>query len=441
MRRGVVTEALCSCAQRLEPEFEPQRVDSLELLLAGTGATAGRWVGRHRSVTCLDLSCRQAAFFVMTPTRHIVFVPGLFGFARLAGYEYFEHLEREFAAQSGPGTRCAFVAVPSPPTASIVTRARVLAETVAKACGHDEAPIHIVAHSTGGLDARLLLSPSLTLPWPSDLPDWRSRVTTLITLNTPHAGTPLAQFFSTVSGTHMLQAISLLTVTTLHFGRVPLTALAALVGAIERIDDVLGFHSRLLDRSTELVLRFLGDEQRVEVRAWLERMAEDRGGVYQLAPEAIALFNAAVGDSPGVRYGCVATAAPPPSPLRTLLRVRSPYSALSSGLYTTLHVIAGRSQQPFSCPLPTRDVAAQIGKATGLELGLETSDGIVPTLSMLHGRLLWSGAADHLDVLGHFNGGKHSAHTDWLTSGAGFTSADFHRLVRSMAAFMDGDAT
>jgi len=75
---------------------------------------------------------------------------------------------------------------------------------------------------------------------------------------------------------------------------------------------------------------------------------------------------------------------------------------------------------------------------TGIEheLGDGTSDGIVPTLSMLWGELLWAGEADHLDVLGHFHDEREkSEHTDWITSGSRFTSQRFGALLDAIVDY------
>jgi hypothetical protein len=61
------------------------------------------------------------------------------------------------------------------------------------------------------------------------------------------------------------------------------------------------------------------------------------------------------------------------------------------------------------------------------------SDGFVPTLSQLHGRLLHVARADHLDVVGHYTlaGGSTG---DWLPSGAGFTRKSFDAVWDAVAA-------
>jgi len=58
---------------------------------------------------------------------------------------------------------------------------------------------------------------------------------------------------------------------------------------------------------------------------------------------------------------------------------------------------------------------------------------------MLWGELLWSGEADHLDILGHFHDDqKPAVHTDWMMSGAHFTRARFNQAIDAIARFMLG---
>jgi triacylglycerol lipase len=61
------------------------------------------------------------------------------------------------------------------------------------------------------------------------------------------------------------------------------------------------------------------------------------------------------------------------------------------------------------------------------------NDGVVPLRSQLWGRPLWIGAADHLDVIGHFRG---RGHTDWLTSGADFDEPRFGNVMDRIVAGM-----
>lgn len=374
----------------------------------------------------------------MARAHRVYLIPGMFGFARLAGYDYFAHVERALRERfEAAGVPAEVRIVPTPPTASIRRRARVAADAIHRDVGGDDGPIHLVGHSTGGLDARLLVSPSAALELRDEKLAWRSRVRTVVSMSTPHHGTPLAGFFATVSGTHLLYALSLLTVTTLSVGGLPLTAVSTLVAGLGRLDKAFGFNIQLLDRTTEMLLRFIGEQGREEVRLWLEGIRQDQGGIVQITPESMDMFTASVDDATDVRYGCLAAASPPPAPVRFLTSVRSPYAALSATIYSTLYTITARP--PSHYPYPEPDPATRATLEAGLEREAtdKLNDGIVPTLSMLWGELLWAGRGDHLDVVGHFRDSERpSLHTDWLTCGASFDRARFAQAMDAVAEFL-----
>jgi triacylglycerol lipase len=110
----------------------------------------------------------------------IVLAHGLFGFVRI-GFgpitvaEYFRGIP-EFLRATGNRVMVARVH----PTAGIARRARKLAERIETAFGDE--PVHLIGHSMGGLDARVLVSD----------PSWARRVITLTTIGTPHLGSALA---------------------------------------------------------------------------------------------------------------------------------------------------------------------------------------------------------------------------------------------------------
>ncbi|MBW2377073.1 MAG: hypothetical protein JRF55_13995 [Deltaproteobacteria bacterium] len=366
------------------------------------------------------------------PRHHIVLVPGLFGFARLGGFDYFTHVEEALASRFlERGADCEFVSVSSPPTGSIVHRTQVLMDAIQQACSEDAGAIHLVGHSTGGLDIRLLASPTA---WP-DAPDWFDRVRTVTSIATPHYGTPLAYFFTTMAGTRLLEALSLLTYMTLQAGGPPLTALTPLIAAVGRLDQALGIENKFLEKTIELLLSFLGEEGQSEVREWFDGIRSDQGAIIQLTPESMDIFNAGVENNPNLRYGCVATRMPPPGPVRLLKNLRSPVNALSAAVFSTLYVGAGRTSKVYPPPGPTPEVRKYLELKLGRELDNSLNDGLVPTTSMIWGDVLWAGTADHLDVLGHFHGDRDSKHTDWLVSGAGFREDDFDEVMDAVAEF------
>jgi triacylglycerol lipase len=104
----------------------------------------------------------------------VVLVHGLFGFDRIAKLQYFRGVAEHLASLG-----CHAHAVKLPAAAAVPERARALVDAIA-ALPH--ARVDVIAHSLGGLDARFALA-RLGLA---------SKVRSLVTVGTPHRGTPLA---------------------------------------------------------------------------------------------------------------------------------------------------------------------------------------------------------------------------------------------------------
>lgn len=146
----------------------------------------------NRNYAKTDGSCRQTSLdailsapgFMRFPRLRnpIVLVHGLMGFDairigrfRLRGY--FAGIEESVRA-AGNQVYCARLS----PTAGIAHRAEQLRSFVnAKSPSQ---PVHVIAHSMGGLDARYMIS-RLAMA---------DRVLSLTTIGTPHRGSPLADF-------------------------------------------------------------------------------------------------------------------------------------------------------------------------------------------------------------------------------------------------------
>jgi triacylglycerol lipase len=159
----------------------------------------------------------------------VVLVHGLFGFDRIGvpgvKLHYFRGIVKHLESLG-----CHAHAVRLPSAASVPDRAKMLVDCV-NSLGHDR--VDIIAHSLGGLDARYALA-KLGLA---------NKVRALVTVGTPHHGTPLVQLFT--SGP---------------------------IGVARKGLGALGLTTHALD--------------------WL-------------SPAALAHFNAEVPDAPGVRYACV----------------------------------------------------------------------------------------------------------------------------------------
>ena len=377
----------------------------------------------------------------MSPPRHRVYlIPGMFGFARLAGFEYFGHLERAIADRfRDAGVPLEIRGIPSLPTASLRRRARIVARAIAaetREAGDDE-PIHLIGHSTGGLDARLLAMPNADLRLAPSQLSWRRQLRNVLTVNAPHYGTPLARFFSTVSGHRLLYALSLISVTTLSLGSAPLSLVAHLAAGLGSINVASSVEIKTLDRLTEAITKRLSAEEREVFHTFMQGIRYDQGGVLQLMPETMDLFNAAVLDNPEIRYGCVVSASPPPVTTKAFRAVRSPYAALTATIYATLHSITSGSDRRYPYGSPDGTTESAIAAGVGRRVAARDSDGVVPTLSMIWGDLLWAGQGDHLDVVGHFRDDRRPAiHADWMTTGANFNRARFGGMVDALATRM-----
>lgn len=127
----------------------------------------------------------------------IVLAHGLFGFGDLlpsfTHVDYFNGVARRFV-QHGHKV----IAPQVNPIGAIEQRGEQLASRILAQTQADER-VHIIGHSMGGLDARQALSAN---------PEVARRVATLVTIGTPHAGSPVAD--AIVSRTGPL------------FGRIPL---------------------------------------------------------------------------------------------------------------------------------------------------------------------------------------------------------------------------
>jgi triacylglycerol lipase len=117
---------------------------------------------------------------------NLVLMHGILGFGPVKPPipEYFNRLE-PFLREKFHANVCVTAV---PPLGSIKLRAEETAAQIAQALSAGTldaaAPIHLIAHSMGGLDARYLLS--------KDLAGLRSRIRTLACVGTPHLGSPVA---------------------------------------------------------------------------------------------------------------------------------------------------------------------------------------------------------------------------------------------------------
>jgi triacylglycerol lipase len=357
-------------------------------------------------------------------TKKLVFlVPGFFGFDSVGAMSYFDDVERSLdGALRRRGVIARIVRCKTQPTASIPRRADVLRRQVIASGGLGASELHFVGHSTGGLDVRMLLTPGVKIARGDSEERIAGLTRTAIAVATPHHGTPLANHFATIQGQTLLLVLSALA--TSGQGRGAILAAAKAIALIARLDDWLGGAQTPLDRLAEGLLRRIRLDRTDPAWMYLGDIERDQGAVLQLTPEGIDLFNAAVADGPGIDYGCVVAGVPKPREEFRLRDLVDPEYVVLRALFRLLHVLTARPHPRYPYPKPTKATQRLLDRGLGFEATPQISDGIVPTLSQLHGRVLHVARADHLDLVGHYTlagGGT----ANWLPSGAGFTPEAF----------------
>jgi len=366
-------------------------------------------------------------------TKRLVFlVPGFFGFTSVGAVSYFEDVERSLGlALRRRGVEARIVRCMTQPTASIPRRADALRRQVIRSGGLGAGELHFVGHSTGGLDVRMLLTPGLKAA-SGDSGERIAHLTrTATSVSTPHHGTPLANHFISAQGQTLLLVLSALA--TSGQGRRTIFAAAKAIGFVAKLDDWVGRSGSLIDRLAEGLLRRIRVDRNDPVWKYLGDIEQDQGAVLQLTPEGIELFDAAVADRAGIRYGCVVTGVPRPREECKVRELLDPEYVAVRSLFRFLHALTAESHPRYPYPKPTRHTQRLLDRGLRFKVTPRISDGVVPTLSQLHGRLLHVARADHLDVVGHYTlaGGSTG---DWLPSGAGFTRKAFDATWDKVAA-------
>jgi triacylglycerol lipase len=340
-------------------------------------------------------------------THHVFLIPGFFGFVNFGRLVYFSHA-REFLedALAREGMSAEIHRVRLGPTSSLRVRAAQLLQFV-RETAPEHAPIHLIGHSTGGLDARLFASPGVVLDGGQDIESYARRVRSIVAVATPHRGTPLAAFFSSLMGQQLLRLLSFSTILVLRRGRIPLGLMARAAGTVARVAMRRDAPPLALLAHLEAELLDKLDDQPELLASFVRDVHGDQALMPQLVPASMDLFDSTTMDRPGTRYASVVATARPPRQRARFALGTSAWSQATYTLYSWLH--------------------RQVGEG----------DGIVPTASQRRGHVLFEACADHLDVIGHFDDPDHRPpHTDWISTGCGFDRAQFEALWTAVARFV-----
>lgn len=362
-------------------------------------------------------------------------IPGFFGFTNLGRFRYFTHVDRflrERCAQRGVEARVCMVR--THPTASLPRRAALVIETLARSSGRRGEIVHLIGHSTGGVDARLAASPDVELPTRVDVEHHAGRVRSVVGVSSPQRGTPLAAYLTTRRGQRTLALLSLTTAYVLRFGHLPLTALLGVAAFFRRGETRR--EGTLIDDVSQRLLDDFSLTRRRAVGRLLREVFEDQSLLTQLTPESMDLFTATVHDRPGVRYGSVVTRSRPPGVATTLAAGLDPGAQAIHAIYGAIYRLAAQTRDRAALP-PDAAQRRALVRAYGKVPGAHANDGIVPTRAQLHGRVIAAVRGDHLDVIGHFNDpATDPPHFDWLTTGSGFDRARFEAVWDSVLDFL-----
>ncbi|MBN8232705.1 triacylglycerol lipase [Corallococcus macrosporus] len=369
-------------------------------------------------------------------TRHRVYlVPGFFGFTQMGDKEteriaYFQNvprlLEQRFQER---GIDARVHAVASSPTSGLEARAHDVFREMARTANEDDAHLHLVGHSTGGLDARSVVSPRMA----QEAPAFVKRVRSVVSLCTPHHGTPLASFFHQGNvGRTLLRYLWLFTFLTLHRKAMPLrtAALQACYWLVLRSEEAK-LPPNLFNQIARLTAH-LSENEREELIRFFSQVGENQALIGDLMPASLRTFNAQTPDREGVRYGCVVAGAPPPT---LALRLLLTPDALLYGIFSFLYGRSAPLSRDLQIPERTEAQTRALQEAFG-ERFEAWSDGVVPSRSQVWGQVLHVATADHMDVTGHFD--QPPEYISWLKSASHFQEPQFQTLWDRVIDFTVG---
>ncbi len=371
----------------------------------------------------------------------VLLVPGFFGFGsfgRPAGPHivYFDHVVRVLEA-ARPELRGRIHVHEPPPMGSLEARVRSLYEALLQILGEatlrGEAGrrprIHVIGHSTGGVDARLVANPRFRFKGEDETVRRRllSHLGTIVTLSAPHHGTPIAA--TRVRGLYRLMVDGMSFATILAAAgklrrKVGLPGLKFLVSFLQSSPLAPKVNSAALALAAGI-----DEETAQEIVRFRGLVLSDTRLLRDLEPAHMAALNERIGGEHEARLVQIATVAPPP---RLDIAVVDAV-ARRTAYALSWHGAASRSFRPSRVPDAEAWIAARPPVEARREAGdaPRANDGVVPVSSQtLHGRAARLVLADHLDVIGHF---ESRWNTTLFKSGAEFGQQEFTTLWRFVA--------
>jgi hypothetical protein len=382
-------------------------------------------------------------------TTVVFLIPGTLGFGAFGPptapiLEYFADVKK--ALRPIPSGYQVLVHEP-PPTGSFEERVRSLHEAVWKLMHGTPLPhspavtasrVLLVGHSTGGVDARLLMNPKFHWPGPATDDERalvRAIVDQIVTISAPFKGTPVVDHIALIRDP-VLEVVRVLTMTGIfQDGTLDAFLLRVLSGAASPLLPVKGIgrvaSSIVAETARRSAIRTkkasLSDAALVanQVQNFLYKIETDRKLYKDVSLAEMAALDAQIagGDFPHILS--YVTVSPAPRIEAAALQV-VPYF-----VYCVLYFLTTRVSMPGPPPTGARFFGPAHTVATVLADPV-SCDGGVPTRSQtLNGVAEGIVLGDHWDVIGSFRGGSGA---DVVRSGSGFDQARFAELWGDIAA-------
>jgi hypothetical protein len=375
----------------------------------------------------------------MTGREVIILVPGLFGFSTIGSIAYFDRVTELLSDATGITD---IRPLDTPPTGPLWRRVDMLHQAVREHLAQGASKVHLVGHSTGGVDIRLLATSKYLWPGgPSgqDRVSFFDRLGALVSVSAPHKGTPIARrlrgaqenvipvlFLISVAAKYGPHDAGLLKTLIEMWGRTELHLRLAAATA----DDLLG------QKVTKFVPA-LSDPTASKLHDFLAEIVNDHPLIHELTPHAMRRLNDEAAVSPGdpaLRLANFVTVAPPPGIHRDDFRLIDGLDPIRRLVYSLSYAETSLTPEEFGA-LP-RGPWIGTEPANVATFADTAQDGVVPAASQsLDGTATSLVFGDHLDVVGHYPGREHGGITVF-DSGAAFDDARMKGLWTAIGALI-----
>lgn len=365
----------------------------------------------------------------------VVLVPGLLGFGELqVGPEkvsYFKKVSQRLAIHTGRSEAC-FKPFSIPPTAPLCKRATALLahldwlRTQPHPSGGPINKIHLIGHSTGGCDIRLLLNTKYT--WAGHKPNAevlervRQRVGHAIALSAPLQGTPIARRLNDgfTAALPLLWSAAIFS----RLGReVEQIYAAAELSALATLNGIAPGTS--LARYLSIIPK---SDAKTAVEPYLNQILADNDLIDDLTATRMKALNGELDKGDSKPLKCYVSVSPAPGPI-------SLFNFLEAQ-QTLIYRFAWGKTQSGGLPIERGKFPHApwiVPAAHSVHSDLD-SDGVVPAWSQtVTGQAAGIIEGDHLDVVGHFESGALFSDAV-LKSNAGFNDQRFDQLWAKIAA-------